>query len=420
MCSSVWTSEVDKRALYDRRATARGCYTQRMVEGSKPPHVFIMTGEASGDLHAASLVRELRDYVPTVRVSAVGGAHLESVGADLVDRIEEFTAFGLWEPLAKIRELFRTLRRVLRHCDTDRPDLVILVDFPDFNMILARRLRARGVPMVYFISPQIWAWRPGRSKTLAKLVRKMLCFFPWEEPLYHAVGLDCEWVGHPLLDTVRPSQSRRQTRLEFGYDPDEPIIAFLPGSRPFEIAHFVPLYCAAAKRLLARQPDLRFWLALASTISEAQVREHMPADAPPMRLVGGRTYDVVHASDFVVVATGTATLECALLERPMLVVAAVNWLTYRVGMMFTQLPYYALPNHLAGRQIVPEIVQEDTTPEAVAGIVSGFLEDPTLCEAMVSDIRDATANLGTPGAAARAAKAVAAVLVEVGACELAA
>lgn len=379
-----------------------------------------MTGEASGDLHAGSLVRELRTLVPDLRVSAVGGSHLEAAGAELVDRIEHFTAFGLLEPLMKLRELIRTLRRVLRLVDEQQPALVVLVDFPDFNMILAGRLRARGVPVVYYISPQIWAWRPGRAKKLARLVRKMICFFPWEEPLYQAVGLDATWVGHPLVDAVRPSHTRPQMRGDLGVPQADTLIALLPGSRPFEIARFVPLYCAAAAQMLAARPDLKFCLAIASTISEAEVRAHMSPDAPPILLVKDRAYDVVHASDFAIVATGTATLETALLERPMLVVGAVNALTYRVGLMFTNLPYFALVNHLAGRQIVPELIQGDCTPDAVTRITLGFLADPSLMESMVQDIREATGNLGEPGAAGRAARAVADVLVELGAVEAAA
>jgi len=388
--------------------------------GGKRPHVFIMTGEASGDLHAANLVRALHDYVPDVRVSAVGGSHLDAVGAELLARIEDFTAFGLIEPLAKLRELFATLFAILRFVDRDRPDLVILVDFPDFNMILARRLRARGITMVYYISPQIWAWRSGRAKTLAKLVRRMICFFPWEQPLYEAVGLPCNWVGHPFVDSVRPTQTRRQTRAEFGVGGASPVVAFLPGSRPFEIANFVPVFAQAAKEMLRIQPDLQFWLAIAPTLTEEAIRGHLPADCPPLRLVCDRTYDLVFGSDFAVVASGTATLETALLERPMLVVGAVNPITYRVGLLLSRLPYFALVNHLAGRQVVPELIQDDVTPETIADIVCGCLSDEKLRDTMVQDIRSATSNLGQPGAAQRAAKVVAQVLTEIGACEAAA
>ena len=383
----------------------------------RPVHLFIMTGEASGDLHAAALVRELRHLIPDLRVSAVGGAHLESVGATLLARIEDFTAIGLIEPLMKLRQLFATLFAILRLVDRDRPDLAVLVDFPDFNMILAGRLRARRLPAVYYISPQIWAWRAGRAKKLARLVRKMICFFPWEEPLYRAVGLDCECVGHPLAETVRPTRSKRLTREDFGVGPHDPVVALLPGSRPGEIARFVPLYCAVIRHLRDTHPKLTFWMALASTISEEQVRAHFPADAPPMRLVRDRTYDVLHASDFAIVATGTATLECALLERPMLVVGALHPITYRIGMLFSQSPYFALVNHLAGRQVVPELIQAEATPERVADITRCFLDDDDLRAGLVHDIREATSNLGPPGAAARAANAVAEVLAEVRADE---
>ncbi len=389
-----------------------------MATERPPAHLFIMTGEASGDLHAAALVRELRESVPTLRVTAVGGPHLESVGATLIARIEDFTAFGLVEPLAKIRQLFATLFAILRLVDADRPDLALLVDFPDFNMILGGRLRARGVPMVYYISPQIWAWRSGRAKKLARLVRKMICFFPWEEPLYRAVGLDCAYVGHPLVESVRPTRTRRQTREELGVGEHDRLVAFLPGSRPFEIDRFVPLYQEAARILAETRPHLRFCLARAPTIAEDAVRRHLREDAPPMHVMADRTYDVLHACDFAVVASGTATLECALLERPMLVVGAVHALTYRVGMLFSHLPYFALVNHLAGRQIVPELIQDDATPAAIADVTGMFLDDEELCQALVQDIREATSGLGPPGAASRAAHAVAEVLVEVGACEL--
>ena len=388
-----------------------------MPDERKPAHLFIMTGEASGDLHAAALVRELRDLVPDVRVTAVGGAHLQAVGAELLARIEDFTAFGLVEPLLKIRQLLATLRAILRLVARDRPDLVLLVDFPDFNMILGGRLRARGVPMVYYISPQIWAWRGGRAKKLARLVRKMLCFFPFEEPLYRAVGLDCECVGHPLVDTVRPTRSRRQIREELGLGAEDQLLVWLPGSRPFEINQFVPLFRDAARELTRGRPHLHFALGLASTISEEAVRAHLPGDAPPFHILADRTYDLVHACDFAVVASGTATLECALLERPLLVVGAVNPITYHLGMLFTQLPYFALVNHLAGRQVVPELIQYDATPRAVADIAGAMLDDVELRRALVEEIRAATANLGPPGAASRAAAAVAGVLAELGVCE---
>jgi lipid-A-disaccharide synthase len=337
---------------------------------------------------------------------------------------------GVLEVLGSLGEIwraFRSARAVLRR-RVDRPDLVILIDYPDFNLRLARHARRLGVPVLYFVSPQIWAWRRGRLRSIAERVDRMLVILPFEEEIYRRAGVPVEFVGHPLVDRVRPERTREQVLRPLGLDPQCPTIALLPGSRRNEIRTLLPDLIGAARLLKEEFVDLQFVLPVAPTLDGREVQDLIavatersrgrmrggyasprPARADPAPrpvLVEGGYYDLVAAADAAVVASGTATLETALLGIPMVIVYRVNRLTYTLARLVSEAPpHIGMANLIAGERVVPELVQEECRPERIAAEVRAILTDPGTSERMRRDLRSVRDRLGAPGAIDRAASA---------------
>jgi lipid-A-disaccharide synthase len=367
-------------------------------------HLLISTGEPSGDVYAGDLVRRLRQDHPGLDVFGLGGNEVEAAGGRLLAHQRDVAVVGLLEVLRHLGDLRALFRRLLDEADRTRPDVAVLVDYPDFNLRLARELHARGIPVVYYVSPQIWAWRRGRIRQIRRDVRRMLVLFPFEEALYREAGVPVTFVGHPLVERLRPVANRAAFLREIGIDPQRPVVAVLPGSRRREVAHNLPPLAGAARLLKQRRPDAQLVVAAADNLPDDAFHG---LDVPRVR---GRTHALLSAADCGIVASGTATVEAALLDLPMVVVYRLAPLTYALGRPFVRLDRFAMVNLVAGRDVVPELIQGGFTPERVAGETLRLLDDPARRAGMKRDLAFVRERLGGPGASQRAAAAVAAFL----------
>lgn len=370
------------------------------------PRLLVSCGEPSGDLYAADLVRHLRARMAEPpRIFGLGGDRLEAEGATLLAHVRELAVVGLWEVVSHLPRFRRVFRSLLTEVDRDLPDLAVLLDYPDFNLRLARALHARGVPVVYYVSPQVWAWRPRRLRAIRAHVAHMIVIFPFEAGVYAAAGVPATFVGHPLVDLVAPTHDRGAFLASRGLDPARPMIALLPGSRRKEIAHNLPAMAGAVRLLAAERPDLQFVAAVGPSIDPAALAAGLPARVV---LAQGNTHAVLAAASAAIVASGTATVEAALLGTPMVVVYRLSRLTYRLGRRFVKVPHVAMANLIAGKAIVPELIQDDFTPERVAAAVLPLLGPPG--DAMRAELAEVRRRLGDPGASARAADVVMRIL----------
>jgi lipid-A-disaccharide synthase len=336
---------------------------------------------------------------------------LQAQGSRLVAHVRDLAVVGLLEVVSHLPRLRKVFRTLLDEVDASRPDLVVLVDYPDFNLRLARQVHRRGIPVFYYVSPQVWAWRRGRVHGIRDTVSRMLVIFPFEEALYREAGVPVTFVGHPLVDLVRPAPDRAAFLRASGLDPDRPMVAVLPGSRPKEIDHNLPALARGAELLRRQKPDLQFLVALGPSTDAAPVERAFAASGA--RLVTGATHAALGAATVALVASGTATVEAALLGVPMVVVYRISRLSYGLGRPFVKVPHYAMVNLIAGRSVVPELMQSDFTPERVAAEVSALLDDAGRQGAMRRELAEVRRRLGEPGASARAAGLVAEALAQV-------
>ena len=366
---------------------------------------MLSCGEPSGDLYAGALVAALRQREPDLEVFGLGGERFKAAGGELVADFHGLSVTGLTEALAVLPRSFRTLRLLTEAARTRRPDALVVIDYPDFNFRLMRAIKRLGVPVIYYISPQLWAWRAGRMKTMKQFVDRVLPIFPFEEALYRDAGLDVRFVGHPLIDLVAPVQSREQLLRRLNLDPAKPVMALLPGSRPNELERLAPVMAAAAPLIAAQVPDLQFVVARAPNLPD-RLFEGFGIPGVTLRIVEGRTDDVLQAADAVVTASGTATVQTALHGKPMVVLYKLSPLTYRLGKGLARVDMYAMVNLIAGRRVVQELIQDDCTAEAVAAEAVRIATDAGYREQMTVQLADVCRRLGGPGASERAAEAV--------------
>jgi lipid-A-disaccharide synthase len=366
--------------------------------------LLISSGESSGELYAAELVRELRLLDPELGVYGLGGDRLAAAGADLQAHVRDLAVVGLLEVVSHLPRIKRIFDGFVARAERERPDLAVLIDYPDFNLRLARALVARGIPVVYYVSPQVWAWRKGRIRTIRETAARMLVIFPFEEELYRNAGVPVEFVGHPLVDLVRPAPDRGTFLREIGLEPGRPVLAVLPGSREREVGLNLPPLADAVRRLAAQDASLQFLVAAAPALE----RDRLDAAfaGTPARVLEGRTHAALGAADLGLVASGTATVEAALLGTPMLVVYRVSLPTYLLGRPFVSVPHFAMANLIAGRRVVTELIQGDFTGERVAAEATALLRDAARRERIREELGEVRRRLGAPGASARAAHAV--------------
>jgi lipid-A-disaccharide synthase len=373
---------------------------------------MIVAGERSGDIYGAGLARALQARLPGVEVFGCGGESMRQAGVDTAVDSHHIAIAGITEVVAGIPRVYRAFHKLLEEVDRRQPQLAILIDFPEFNLRMARQLKKRRIPVVYFVSPQVWAWRKRRVQKLKDRVAKMIVIFDFEEEIYKQAGMPVEYVGHPLVDMVRPHLTRQEFFAKVGLDPSILTVALLPGSRQKEVIANLPVMLDAATRL-ALNRKLQFVVAVAPTIDphwlETTLLECYVGRAT-VRTAIHSTYDAMQHSEVAVVASGTATLEAALRERPMVVVYRVSALTWLVGKLLVNVPYYCMVNILAKKELVPELMQHDFNATNVAARVEYLLDHPEAREEMVRGFQALRLRLGRGGAIERAADAIVGVL----------
>ena len=363
--------------------------------------VLLVAGEASGDVHGAELVSALRRSDPAVEVYGVGGERLRQAGMHILVDTAAVATMGLVETFGTLGRLLSTYRTLKRFLVERHPALLVLIDYPEFNLFLAKRAKALGIPVFYYIAPQVWAWRRGRVRKILRRVDRLGVVFPFEPALYNrgnGAGTRAEFVGHPLLDLVRPTRSRDATLARYGLDPAKPVLAVLPGSRKKEIRHLLPPAIAAAQRL--ETEGWQIVLALAHTLSTDDLATALDGKLPDVRIAEDDTYNVVHAADAVLVASGTATVETALLGRPMVIMYRVSPVTFAVARLLVHVEHIGMPNIILGRGVFPELIQGDVTPDKLVAAVHDVTARRDEVTQALAELRH---QLGEPGAATRAA-----------------
>ena len=370
--------------------------------------VVLSAGDASGDLHAAEVVRALRSRRPDLRIAGLGGDAMAAEGVELAVHQREIAVGGLVEvlpALGRVRAAWRRMGRLIG----GGVDLLLLVDSPELNLPLAARARRAGVYVLYYVCPQVWAWRRGRIRKIARRVDRLAAIFPFEPEVFRGTGLRVEFVGHPLVDPLRELRERLDregARAELGLDPHRPLVLLMPGSRSNEVRYGLPLHLEAARRLHARDPRVAFALAVAPTIDAAAVEAAVAAAGLPsllrMDLVRGRPREAILASDAVLVKPGTSTVEIALLGRPMVVTGRGHPLSAALMRRLIRVPHLAMPNLIAGREVVPELLQEAARPAAIADALAKLLDGPARARQLeaLGRVRE---RLGPGGAAERVA-----------------
>ncbi|MFN0062914.1 MAG: lipid-A-disaccharide synthase [Myxococcaceae bacterium] len=372
--------------------------------------LLVVAGEASGDQHAAAVLRAVSAAVPDLKCFGMGGEQLRAAGQEQLFGAEEISVMGISEVLPKLPRILKIFGALTAAAEKRRPDAALLVDVPDFNLRLARRLRRLGIPVIYFISPMLWAWRSGRVRAIARDVSKMLCILPFEEAFYREHGVSARYVGNPLLDHLPQPGPAASFRSKLGLDPHRPTVALLPGSRASEIARILPVLAESAAKLQALRPTLQCVVPLAPLVSDEEVRQVFRAHRVEPILVRGQAADAVGASDAAVVASGTAALEAGLMQRPLVVVYRVSPMTYWVGRAMLRVSHVSLVNLLAERAVVPELLQDDMTPERIVDEIQRVWDAGPARDAQLAGMREVRERLGEPGATARAAAEVLEVL----------
>ncbi len=373
---------------------------------SPAPQILIVAGEASGDAHAADLVAALKARRPELTFFGMGGSRLAAQGVELLFGAHEVSVMGITEVLPKIPRILQVMGGLARAATERRPACAILVDIPDFNLRLAARLKKLGIPVAYYVSPMIWAWRRGRVKKIARLVDRMLCILPFEEDFYREAGVPARYVGSPVVEQVPSPNTAIAFRQRLGLPENAPTLALLPGSRLSEIRRILPAMVGAAKRLVTERPGLQVVVPVAPSIPPEEILSRFTGSGLQPVLVEGRAPEVVGASDAAIVVSGTATLEAGLMQRPFVVVYRVSLLTYWVGRMLVKVAHVALVNLLAGRRVVPELLQGEMTPERIAGEIRRLWDPGAPREELLQGLAEMRGKLGETGAAARAAESV--------------
>ncbi len=380
---------------------------------------MMVAGEASGDMRAAGLARALKGLAPEIRLTGIGGASMRQAGVVCFADITELAVIGITEVVKNFNRIKKVFEQTLKQIDETRPDAVVLVDYPGFNLRLAAEIKKRGIKVIYYVSPQVWAWREKRVLKIKELVDRMMVLFPFEKDIYAKYGMKADCVGHPLADEIRVDKNQTEVLKSLGLSASKTTIGLMPGSRSKEIERHLPCMLDAARILLAHNRERQFILLKAPTISLALIEESLrteqnklskktaappsePGQDMPIKIYDGPIYDGMNAADAIIVASGTATLECALLKKPMAVLYKTSWPTYALARALIKIPYIALVNIVAGKKIVEELIQEDAQGPGIAKALEEAMHNPRLTEELAA-VKSA---LGEGGASLRAAKIV--------------
>ncbi|HLF14103.1 MAG TPA: lipid-A-disaccharide synthase [Bacteroidota bacterium] len=369
--------------------------------------VLIIAGEASGDLHGSGVVRELKVKDPSVEIFGIGGDRMKSAGMETIFHVRELAVMGFLEVLKHLPVLKAVEKTLTAVIAMKKPDVLVLIDYPGFNLRFARKVRRPGMKIVYYISPQVWAWNPGRVKKMKSLIDKMLVVFPFEKEIYSRAGIDAEFVGHPILDAVSDGQDRKGFCRRYDLDDSKPVLGLFPGSRKQEIERIFPPMLGAAG-ILAAKLGVQPVVGVSSLLDFEYVRGFI-REGSPVRLLQNVTHDIMRNSDLAVVTSGTATLETGYFGTPMIVVYRTSWPTYLIGRLLIRVKNIGLVNIVAGRRIVPELIQCRVTPQRIALEAERMLGDEPARKTMSADLGIIRERLGKPGASKRVAEAILAV-----------
>jgi len=371
--------------------------------------IFLVAAEASGDLHASRLAHEIKRIAPDVSLLGIGGAKMESEGVRIFRRTDELAIIGLFDIFAHLKRIREIFFSFLAKVKEEGADLVILVDYPGFNLRLARELKKRKVKVIYYISPQVWAWGRHRIKRIKQFVDKIIVLFEFEADIYRKAGVPVEFVGHPLLDTARPSEDKETIQSRLSLDAAKKTIILLPGSREREIEALLPVMLKASEKLYERHQQLQFIIVRSHNLNEVLFEKYLERFAPPYRTVvnrGSELYDYLSVSDMAIAASGTVTLQCAIMELPMIITYRVSLLNAILMKLFMRISLVGLVNILAGKEIVPELIQFDFTPGKVFRKAEKILFEPDRYERIKKELTKVKHSLGEEGASLRAAHSV--------------
>jgi lipid-A-disaccharide synthase len=390
---------------------SRLCSNRPRVNCPVNETLMMVAGERSGDIYGARLAAALRARLPGIEIFGCGGELMRGAGVETIVDSHQFAMVGITEVVSGLPRAYRGFHALLDEAERRRPELAILIDSPSLNIRLAKRLKNRGITVVYFISPQIWAWKRWRLGQLKKRIHKMLCIFDFEETIYRQAGIPVEYVGHPLADTVHASLGREEFFAQAGLDPQVPTVALLPGSRQIELAFNLPTLLEAAAQVASAR-HVQFALSVAPTVNAEWIRTTMLRGYDHRAVIRtvSAPYDALRHSDLAVVASGTATVEAALLECPMVVVYRVSPVTAFFARFMINVPFYSMVNLLAGKPLVKELIQSDFTVENVAAQVEYLLDNAGAREQIAQELRTLKAHLGCGGAINRAAESAIAMM----------
>ena len=370
----------------------------------KKKKILIIAGEASGDLHGSKLVSALLRLQPELEIYAVGSELMRQAGAKVLIDSATLAVVGITEVFGQLPNIFKAYRALKKFIREENLSLLVLIDFPDFNLRLAKVAHRQKIPILYYISPQVWAWRKGRVPKIANLVNKMAVILPFEVDLYKEAGLEVEFVGHPLLDVISYGQEdlwEEGGKIEKG----NPCIALLPGSRLKEVKSLLPAMLEAAKIILAKKSTAKFILPIAPSIPRTEIEKILPASLEvPLIITENQAYWAMATADLIIVASGTATLEAAIFQKPMIIVYQVSFLSYIIGKALIKVRWVGLVNIIAGKKIVPELLQGDVQGDLIAAEALKILEDETYRKEMLINLAEVRKKLGAPGAAGRVAQ----------------
>ncbi len=351
-------------------------------------HIVIVAGEESGDQHAAHFVKQLKQDYPALTFSGVGGQHMQDAGVQLVSDLARYGVTGLLEVLRHAKTIRKAFLLIKAHLQQTRPQLLILVDYPGFNLRLAKYAKEKlNIRVLYYISPQIWAWKAHRIHTIRRYVDKMAVILPFEKTLYEQAGVPVAFVGHPLVEKLTIQDSVADTKKKLGIPGDKLILAMLPGSRHNEIKYLLPVLHQTAKNLLRVYPNLHFVMPVARSLSQAAINALFDPTDLPITMIDQQAIPTIYASDYVVVASGTASLECALLTKPMCIIYKASLLTYIVAFRIMRIKYLGLCNVLQNKMMVPELLQDDCNAQELTAVMLDLLSDPEKTQRMVKRLQ---------------------------------
>ncbi|MCL9684601.1 lipid-A-disaccharide synthase [Legionella maioricensis] len=362
----------------------------------KAKRVVIIAGEESGDIHAAALIRQLKTAYPNIEISGIGGKHMQNAGAELVYDLARYGVTGLTEVIRFLKILRRAFLAIKKHLRTQQPDLLILVDYPGFNLRLAKYAKRKlGLKILYYISPQIWAWKANRIHLIKECVDRMAVILPFEKSIYEKAGVPVSFVGHPLVDKMSSIMGSLASKEELQIPAQKRIIALLPGSRTHEIEKHMPILQETAQLLDKQYPDLHFVIPIAATINPQKIKTYFSNKSSSISFIQGKAVDCMAIADFVIVASGTASLECALLQKPMCIIYKSSFLTYHAAMTLIKVKFLGLCNLLVKKMMVPEFLQYDCNAIELSQYISTFYQDPAQPQKMVNQLSDLKESLSS-------------------------